>query len=255
MKLRFLGTGTSTGVPQVGCKCEVCSSKDPRDKRLRTSAWLTTDSGENILIDCGPDFRQQVLQLNHFGPIDAVLLTHEHYDHVGGLDDLRPFCVFGEIPIYGDARCLQHQRERIPYCFAEHKYPGVPKITLKEVQAGVAFHVGEQAIMPIRIMHAKLPILGYRFGQTAYITDMKTIPEESLELLSGIKNLIVNGLRFEPHNSHQTILEAIKFSEDIGAAHTYLIHLCHHAGRHESLQKRLPSNVYLAYDGLEIACE
>lgn len=116
MKLRFLGTGTSTGIPQVGCSCQVCASADPRDKRLRTSAWIETDCGESILIDCGPDFRQQVLSLNHFSRISAVLLTHEHYDHVGGIDDLRPFCVFGEIPVYGDAICLEHQRERMPYC-------------------------------------------------------------------------------------------------------------------------------------------
>lgn len=160
----------------------MCASADPRDKRLRTSAWIETDCGESILIDCGPDFRQQVLSLNHFSRISAVLLTHEHYDHVGGIDDLRPFCVFGEIPVYGDAICLEHQRERMPYCFAEHRYPGVPKISLHPVRPGEVFRVGKQEILPFVVMHAQLPIMGYRFGRTAYITDMKTIPDESLPL-------------------------------------------------------------------------
>lgn len=254
MKLRFLGTGTSTGIPQVGCRCQVCASADPRDKRLRTSAWIETDCGESILIDCGPDFRQQVLSLNHFSRISAVLLTHEHYDHVGGIDDLRPFCVFGEIPVFGDAICLEHQRERMPYCFAEHRYPGVPKISLHPVRPGEVFCVGKQEILPFVVMHAQLPIMGYRFGRTAYITDMKTIPDESLPLLEGVETLIVNGLRFEPHASHQTIEEAVAFSRRVQASHTYLVHMSHHAGLHVSLEERLPDNVHAAYDGLEIEC-
>lgn len=255
MKLHFLGTGTSTGVPQVGCTCSVCCSKDIRDKRLRTSAFLETDQGENILIDCGPDFRQQMLALGHFDRIDAVLLTHEHYDHVGGLDDLRPYCIFGDLPIYGDKLCLLHQRERIPYCFAEHKYPGVPKISLHEVSAGNPFYVGKQSVLPFMVMHAKLPILGYRFGKTAYITDMKTIPQESFRFLQCLDTLIVNGLRFEPHGSHQTIQEAVSFSKMIRAKKTYLIHISHHAGLHEIIQENLPENIYVAYDGLQISCE
>lgn len=254
MKLRFLGTGTSTGIPQVGCSCQVCASADSRDKRLRTSAWIETDCGESILIDCGPDFRQQVLSLNHFSRISAVLLTHEHYDHVGGIDDLRPFCVFGEIPVYGDALCLEHQRERMPYCFAEHRYPGVPKISLHPVRPSEVFRVGKQEILPFVVMHAQLPIMGYRFGRTAYITDMKTIPDESLPLLEGVETLIVNGLRFEPHASHQTIEEAVAFSRRVQASRTYLVHMSHHAGLHVSLEECLPDNVHAAYDGLEIEC-
>lgn len=255
MKIRLLGTGTSTGVPQVGCNCEVCTSKDSRDKRLRTSAWLEADSGERILIDCGPDFRQQMLALNHFDRIDAVLLTHEHFDHVGGLDDLRPFCAFGDIPIFGNELCLMHQKERIPYCFAEHKYPGVPRISLHPVRPGEAFYVGRLRIIPILIMHAKLPILGYRIGDTAYITDMKTIPEESMGLLSGVRTLIVNGLRSEPHLSHQTIQEAIDFSNRLCVSRTYIIHLSHQAGLYETLQRNMPPHVFIAYDGLEIICD
>ena len=164
MKLLFLGTGTSTGVPEIGCTCPVCTSKDPRDNRLRTSALIHTDSGETLLMDCGPDFRYQMLRSVFFGPIDGVLVTHEHYDHVGGLDDLRPYGRWGDIPIYSDTYTAQHLRARMPYCFVEHTYPGVPRIFLREVQAGEAFRVGDTEVMPIQVMHGRLPILGYRIG-------------------------------------------------------------------------------------------
>jgi len=253
-KLRFLGTGTSTGVPQIGCTCSVCTSSDPRDRRLRTSALIETDYGTRLLIDCGPDFREQLLPVR-FAPIHGVLITHEHYDHVGGIDDLRPFCIFGDINIFGEPLCLQHIRDRMPYCFVENKYPGVPNISLHTIAPGQPFFVREQAILPIRIMHGKLPILGFRIGQTAYITDMKGLPdngEEQRQQLKGIKTLIINGLRFTPHGSHQTIPDAIAFSREIGAAQTYLIHLCHRAGCHAALEAQLPQGIHVAYDGLEI---
>ena len=172
MKLRILGSGTSTGVPEIGCKCEVCTSADPRDNRLRASSLLHTDDAV-ILIDCGPDFREQMLRAASFEKIDGVLITHEHYDHVGGLDDLRPFCRFGEIPIYSDEYTATHLRARMPYCFLEHKYPGVPQIFLQEVEAGKTFFINNTEITPLQVMHGRLPILGYRIGKRmAYITDI-----------------------------------------------------------------------------------
>lgn len=253
MKLHFLGTGTSTGIPVIGCRCDVCTSDDPHDRRLRTSALVETDAGTRILIDCGPDFREQMMHLS-FGPIDALLVTHEHYDHVGGIDDLRPFCVFGQVDIYGEDQPLQHLRERMPYCFKEHKYPGVPNIALHNITPDAPFYVREQEVQPLRVMHGALPILGFRLGSLAYITDMKTFPAEELPKLRGIKTLVVNGLRFRAHNSHQTIPEAISFAQSIGAERTYLVHLCHHAGRHAELQKQMPEGVQVAYDGLTIDC-
>ena len=251
MKLIFLGTGTSTGVPQIGCSCRVCTSKDARDKRLRCSALLETEACTHILIDCGPDFRQQMLP-QRFHSIDGVLITHKHYDHVGGLDDLRPFSVFGSVNIYGEQSSLDHVRESMPYCFVEHKYPGVPNINLISIQPGQDFYIKEQRVQPLRVMHGKMPILGFRFDELAYITDMKTIDDDWLRQLEGARTLVINGLRFEEHGSHQTIPDAIRLSDKIGAERTYLIHMSHHAGLHEEVQKKLPAGIFLAYDGLEI---
>lgn len=253
MKLHFLGTGTSTGIPVIGCDCDVCTSADPHDRRLRTSALVETDAGTRILIDCGPDFREQMLHQT-FAPIDALLVTHEHYDHVGGIDDLRPFCVFGQVDIYGEDQPLQHLRERMPYCFKEHKYPGVPNIALHNISPATPFLIKEQEVVPLRVMHGALPILGFRIGSLAYITDMKTFPDEELPKLQGIRTLVVNGLRFTPHGSHQTIPDAIHFARLVKAERTYLVHLCHQAGRHAALEKQLPADVRVAYDGLTIDC-
>lgn len=181
MKVRIIGSGTSTGVPQIGCTCPVCTSSDLKDNRLRASAIVETDDAR-ILIDCGPDFRTQVLHLP-FERIDGVLITHEHYDHVGGLDDLRPFCRFGSVPIYAEDYVAQGLRLRMPYCFVDHRYPGVPDIPLQEISAGQSFSINHTEVLPLRVMHGRLPILGYRIGQLGYITDMLTMPEESYEQL------------------------------------------------------------------------
>jgi phosphoribosyl 1,2-cyclic phosphate phosphodiesterase len=254
MRLVILGSGTSCGVPQIGCDCSVCKSEDPLDKRLRSSALVETDD-MRVLIDCGPDFRQQMLTRPAFKKIDAVLITHSHYDHVGGLDDLRPFCTFGDIPIYSDALTAYGIRRIIPYCFEEHKYPGVPNLTSKVIEPFKSFILGDMKITPIRVMHGKLPILGYRINNFAYITDMKTIPDISLSYLEGIDILVVNALRhntYKDHPTHQTVEDAIEFSKRIEAKRTVLIHMSHHLGLHRMENSILPKGIELAYDGFEM---
>lgn len=253
MKLTILGSGTSTGVPQVGCTCETCLSTDPRDRRLRCSSLVEIDS-KRILIDCSPDFREQMMRLP-FAPIDAIFITHEHYDHVGGLDDLRPFCKFGDITVYAESYCANHLRQRIPYCFTtpENRYPGVPSIDLVCLEPHIPVCIAQGIdVIPFRVMHGKLPILGFRIGSLAYITDMKTIPEEELSYVTDVEVLVVNALRHEPHNTHQTIEDAIEFSRMVRARKTYFIHMSHHVRPHTIEQVKLPSDFYLAYDGLEI---
>jgi len=251
MRLTFLGTGTSCGVPVIGCHCEVCRSTDPRDNRTRCSALVETDT-TRLLIDCGPDFRQQILP-QPFRRIDGILITHAHYDHMGGMDDIRPYCQFGEINVYADARARQAMLEMLPYCFEEHRYPGVPAIGLHEIRAHEALRIGDLTIMPVTVMHGQLPILGYRIGELAYITDMKTIDEGELAYLDGVRTLVVNALRFDkPHHSHQLVGDAVRFARRVGAEQTWLIHACHDIGLHEEVNKKLPDGIRLAYDGLSV---
>lgn len=239
-------------MPEIGCTCPVCTSADARDNRLRASSLVHTEDAV-ILLDCGPDFREQMLRMSSFEKIDGVLITHEHYDHVGGLDDLRPFGRFADIPIYSDAYTAAHLRARMPYCFVDKVYPGVPRIYLEEVEAGKPFFINQTKIMPLQVMHGKLPILGYRLGERlGYVTDMLTMPDESFERLRGVDVLLINALRPEPHPTHQSISEALDAAARIGAKETYFIHMSHHAGLHADLEKRLPPHVHLAYDGLEI---
>ena len=252
MKLTFLGTGTSTGVPVIGCKCDVCMSKELRDKRFRTAALLESDN-TRVLIDCGPDIRQQLLRVP-FKKIDGVLLTHEHYDHVGGLDDLRPYCyAFGDLDIYANARTVKNVRHNFPYCFVENPYPGVPSFNLKEVEKHKEFRIGDIPVVAIEVMHGKMPIFGYRFGSMAYITDMRVIADDELAWLKGVDTLVVNALRWKKeHHSHMLVNDAIEFSTRIGAKRTYLIHVTHDIGLYEEANKRLPQGFQIAYDGMEI---
>lgn len=251
MKLTFLGTGTSCGVPTIGCQCEVCTSSDPHDSRLRCSAMIETAS-TRVIIDCTPDFRQQMMQ-REFRKINGILVTHSHYDHIGGTDDVRPFCVFGDINIYGNTQAVEGMRQMLPYCFAEHLYPGVPKLSLHTIEPHREFAVGDIPVMPFTVMHAKLPILGYRFGNSlAYITDMKSIAHEEEQHVYGVDTLVVNALRLtEEHQSHILLDEAVEFAKRVGARRTYFIHMSHHIGLHETICAMLPEGMTLAYDGLE----
>ncbi len=251
MKLTFLGTGTSCGVPVIGCQCKVCTSSDPKDKRTRCSALIETEH-TRLLIDCGPDFRQQIMS-QPFRKIDGILITHSHYDHMGGMDDIRPYCQFGEINVYADPLARKAMLTMLPYCFAENRYPGVPAIGLHEIHAHELLHIGDLDIMPIEVMHGHLPILGYRIGPLTYITDMKTIDDSELPYLNGTEVLVVNALRFEkPHHSHQLVDDAIRFARKINAKRTLLIHVCHDIGLHQKVNSLLPEGFELAYDTQEI---
>ena len=246
MNLLLLGTGTSTGVPQIGCNCKVCTSDNLKDKRLRASVMIT-DENTQIIIDCGPDLRQQLLR-NKVDYLNGILITHEHYDHISGLDDIRPL---GDAQVYGEKRVLQTIRRNMPYCFVENKYPGVPLINLNEIGENEIF-IENIKIKPIRIMHAKLPILGFRIGDAAYLTDVKTIEDDSIKQLQNLKILIINALRPAKHIAHLSLDEALELAERIGAKETYFTHMSHDMGLHEDVNRSLPDHVQLAYDGLTL---
>ena len=249
MDITFLGTGTSTGVPEIGCQCPVCTSSDPRDRRLRTSVLVGVE-GKNILLDCGPDFRWQMIR-NGVRQLDAVLISHEHYDHVGGLDDLRPFCRKKNIDLYTEANVVEAIHTRLPYVFRINPYPGVPKIELHTVTTE-PFEAAGIKILPIRVMHGKLPILGFRIGKMAYITDVKYLPEEEYDKLKDLDVLIITALRHEPHPTHQSISEALENIKRIQPRNAYLIHMGHSAGLHAEIEKQLPAHVHFSYDGLKL---
>lgn len=252
MKVYFLGTGTSQGIPIIGIDHPVCKSTDAKDKRLRVSIWITWDD-HSYVIDCGPDFRQQMLSCG-CRKLDAILFTHEHSDHTAGLDDIRPFNFRqGEIPIYGHKRVLDNLRRRFDYVFETvNKYPGAPSVKTIEVENNAPFTVGNKTAIPINAMHGDLQVFGYRIEDFAYLTDVKTIKQEEVEKLQGIKVLVVNALRVEPHNTHFNLQEALDFINLVKPEKAYLTHISHVLGFHEEVQQKLPENVFLAYDNLEI---
>ena len=251
MKITFLGTGTSQGVPVITCNCSVCSSLDKRDKRLRTSILVQTDN-LNIVIDTGPDFRQQMLRTN-IKRLDAVLFTHEHKDHIAGLDDVRPFNYIQKqsIKVFCSQRVEEALRRDFHYCFAENKYPGVPQLDLNTI-TNERFQINDLEIQPVEVMHYKLPVHGFRIGDFSYVTDAKSIAEDQRALLRGSKVLIINALRFEEHISHFNFEQALEVIKDLKVEKAYLTHISHLMTTHEELIKMCPSNVIPAYDDLEI---
>lgn len=248
LEIEFLGTGTSTGVPMLRCLCPVCMSADPRDKRLRTSA-IVRYQGARILIDCGPDFRTQMLRASDDN-LDAVLLTHIHFDHVAGLDDLRAYCFERPMPLYARADVLMNLHKRIPYCFAENPYPGVPQFEEHVIDDDTPFLVDGVRVEPIPVMHYKLPILGFRIGPLAYITDAKTIDNKVVKSLTGVPLLVINSLRVGEHMSHMCLAETLDIIRRVKPGRSLLIHMSDRMGLHAESPKFLPEGVELAYDGL-----
>lgn len=251
MKVTFLGTGTSQGIPVIGCGCAVCRSEDPRDKRLRTSVLIETGD-RTIVIDSGPDFRYQMLRAG-VKDLDAIIYTHEHKDHIAGLDDIRPFnyLLQKNIEIYATIRVQEALEREFSYIFAVKQYPGIPQINMHTI-SDQHFFIGETEIIPLDVMHYKLPILGFRIGDFTYITDAKTIPQHSIDKIRGTKTLVINALQLGEHISHFTLEEALAFAKDIDAEITYLTHISHNLGKHAEVEPELPENVKLAYDGLTI---
>ncbi len=251
MKVTFLGTGTSQGVPVITCNCEVCSSLDFRDKRLRTSIHIQSEN-KSIVIDTGPDFRQQMLR-ERIEHLDAVVFTHEHKDHTAGMDDVRAFNFRqgGEMPVYGTDRVIEQLKKEFSYAFAEKKYPGVPRIKTIEIK-NERFTVEGVEFLPVKVLHYKLPVFGFRIGDFTYITDANAIPETEFEKIRNSKVLVLNALQKESHISHFTLDEALDIAREINADKTYFTHISHRLGTHHEISAELPNNVELAYDGLSI---
>ncbi|MBK8656087.1 MAG: MBL fold metallo-hydrolase [Haliscomenobacter sp.] len=252
MSVTLLGTGTSQGVPVIGCACPVCASLDARDQRLRTSAWIQAGPWD-LIIDCGPDFRQQALRAR-VPKVDAILLTHEHNDHVSGLDDVRPYNFRSgkDIPIYAAPRVGQEIRKRFEYAFEEvNRYPGAPMLVTVPVSASMPFTIGDLPIIPVEVMHGAMPVLGFRLGNFAYVTDMRTISENEMEKLKGVEVLVVNALHFHAHSTHMNVDLALEFIERLGPRQSYLTHISHRMGLYEDVNPALPSHVALGYDGLQ----
>ena len=251
-KVWFLGTGTSQGIPIIGSTHPVCLSADPHDKRLRVSAWLQWE-GHSYVIDCGPDFRQQMLT-GGCTKIEGSLFTHEHSDHTAGIDDIRPFFFRqGDIPIYGHKRVLENLSRRFDYIFEqENKYPGAPSVQPIEVRNNAPFALGNKKVIPIKAMHGDLEIFGYRIDDFAYLTDVKTVAPVDVEKLKGVKVLVVSALRDAPHETHFNLEEALHLIDIIKPERAYLTHISHMLGFHAEVQQKLPENVFLAYDNLQI---
>ncbi len=251
MRITFLGTGTSQGVPVIGCKCDTCQSDDPRDKRLRSSILVRQD-GFTLVVDTGPDFRQQMLRAGVEG-LHAVLYTHEHRDHIAGLDDIRAFNFLQHrsMDIFTEKRVLKSLKKAFPYVFVEKQYPGSPRVRVHQI-SGEPFRVGPLDVIPVRMLHYRLPVLGFRFGDFAYLTDGSYISGDEKKKLYGLKYLVVNALRKQDHISHFTLSQAVGLIESVGARQGYLTHISHQMEPSTLLKQELPPNIAPAYDGLEI---
>jgi phosphoribosyl 1,2-cyclic phosphate phosphodiesterase len=252
VKITFLGTGTSQGVPVIACDCATCNSSDEHDKRLRTSLLLESED-TTLVIDAGPDFRQQMLK-EHVTRLDAILLTHEHKDHIAGLDDVRAFNYKSQdaIDIFSEERVQKVLKKDYSYVFSEYQYPGIPKMRLNPIP-DEGFTVKKLQIIPVRVFHYRLPVYGFRIGNFAYITDANYIPEESKERLYGVKYLVVNALRKEKHISHFSLREAVDFIREISPKKAFITHISHQMGLHKNVSKELPPEIVLAYDGLSLS--
>jgi phosphoribosyl 1,2-cyclic phosphate phosphodiesterase len=254
VKITFLGTGTSQGVPVIACDCSTCHSSENRDKRLRTSLLLETDD-TTLLFDAGPDFRQQMLREN-VTKLDSILLTHEHKDHIAGLDDVRAFNYKSQdaIDIYAEERVQKALRKEYSYVFSEYQYPGIPRMRLNPVHDHSMIVHGVK-VDPVRVFHYRLPVYGYRVGNFAYITDANYVPEDSKEKLFGVKYLVINALRKEKHISHFSLREAVDFIREISPKKAFITHISHQMGLHSDVEKELPAGIFLAYDGLNFICD
>ena len=252
LKITFLGTGTSQGVPVIGSKHPVCLSADSRDKRLRVSVLLTWENASYV-IDCGPDFRQQMLS-NNVTVLDGILFTHEHSDHTAGIDDIRPFFFKqGDIPIYADKRVIKALKKRFDYIFSKkNRYPGAPAVAINRVRKNTAFSLKGKSVVPVQALHNNLKIFGYRIDNFTYLTDVKTMKSDQIEKIKGCKVLVVNALRTEAHPSHFNLEEALSFVAQVKPGKAYFTHISHLLGFHDEVEKSLPDNVYLAYDNLTI---
>lgn len=246
-----MGTGTSQGIPVIGSKHPVCLSDNTKDKRLRVSVLVAWDTFTYV-VDCGPDFRYQMLRAN-CTKIDGVLFTHEHSDHTLGLDDIRPFYYKqGDIAIYAHKRVIKSLKKRFDYIFAtKNKYPGAPTVLVNRLK-NKPFNLHNLEVMPVKGKHDKLPVFGFKFNDFAYLTDMKTVSDKEIEKIKNVKVLVVNALRIEPHQSHFNLEEALDFIKKVNPEKAYLTHISHLLGFHDAVEKKLPNNVFLAYDGLEI---
>ena len=248
MRIHLLGTGTSQGVPVIGCKCPACLSNNPKDKRLRVAALLQIGA-VNLVIDVGPDFRQQILRtgINH---LDAVLLTHQHNDHIIGLDDVRPFNFRSgkDMPVYATAPVHRDVKKRFEYIFEENPYPGAPRLVLHEIHKSTSFVVNNIEIIPIEVWHGRLPVMGYRIGSFTYITDIKTIRPEELKKVEATEVLVISALHHQEHHSHLNLSQALAFIAKINPQKAYLTHISHRMGPTDEVEPRLPSNVHLAFD-------
>lgn len=254
MKLTFLGTGTSKGIPVIGSKNEVCLSKDEHDRRLRSSVLISW-STFNYVIDCGPDFRMQMLNTN-ITKIDGILYTHEHSDHTAGLDDIRPFTQrYGDLPLYAKKRVMKNLKKRFDYVFkTENKYPSAPSV-LPNIIKNKPFKLGDLIVMPIKVLHGELSIFGYRFNKIAYLTDVSSVTSLEKEKLKNLEVLVINALRIAPHPTHFNLEKALEFIQEINPKKAYITHISHKLGFHAKVEKSLPKNVFLAYDGLIVEIE